>query len=54
VVSVAGSALGPMPIFIARDVFGSCALSLTVSASLPLVLSVCERAHYFSQESHSI
>ena len=39
-VGVAGSALGPMPMGIARDLFGSYHLTLTVAAALPLVLSI--------------
>jgi MFS family permease len=39
-VSIAGSALGPMPMGIARDVMGSYLPALTVSALLPLVLAV--------------
>jgi sugar phosphate permease len=39
-VSIAGSALGPMPMGIARDVMGSYLPALTVSAVLPLILSV--------------
>jgi sugar phosphate permease len=39
-VSIAGSALGPMPMGIARDVFGSYNLALTVAAALPLALAV--------------
>lgn len=38
--SVAGSALGPMPMGIARDLLGSYTLALTVSAALPLALAV--------------
>jgi sugar phosphate permease len=39
-VSIAGSALGPMPMGIARDVMGSYLPALTVSALLPLALAV--------------
>jgi len=39
-VSVAASALGPMPFGIARDVLGSYNLALTISAVLPLILGV--------------
>jgi sugar phosphate permease len=39
-VSIAGSALGPMPMGIARDVMGSYLPALTVSAVLPLTLAV--------------
>ena len=39
-VSIAGSALGPMPMGIARDLMGSYLPALTVSAALPLVLAV--------------
>ena len=39
-VSIAGSALGPMPMGIARDVMGSYLPALTASAILPLVLAV--------------
>jgi sugar phosphate permease len=39
-VSIAGSALGPMPMGIARDWMGSYLPALTVSAALPLVLAV--------------
>ena len=39
-VSIAGSALGPMPMGIARDAFGSYNLALTVAAALPLVLCI--------------
>jgi cyanate permease len=36
----AGSALGPMPMGIARDVFGSYTWTLTLAAVLPLALAV--------------
>jgi len=39
-IGAAGSALGPMPMGIARDLFGSYTMALTVLAALPLVLSV--------------
>lgn len=39
-VSIAGSALGPMPMGIARDLFGNYVLALTASAALPLALGV--------------
>ena len=39
-ISVAGSALGPMPMGIARDVFGSYTLALTAAAALPLALAI--------------
>jgi sugar phosphate permease len=39
-VGVAGSALGPMPMGIVRDLLGSYHLGLTVAATLPLVLSI--------------
>jgi sugar phosphate permease len=39
-VSIAGSALGPMPMGIARDWMGSYLPALTVSAALPLALAV--------------
>lgn len=39
-ISVAGSALGPMPMGIARDAFGSYTLALTMLAALPAVLAV--------------
>ena len=39
-VSIAGSALGPLPMGIARDLMGSYRLALTLSAALPLVLAV--------------
>jgi sugar phosphate permease len=39
-VSAAGSALGPMPMGIARDLLGSYGTALTVAAALPLVLAV--------------
>jgi len=39
-IGAAGSALGPMPMGIARDLFGSYTTALTVLAALPLVLSV--------------
>ena len=39
-VVIAGSALGPMPMGIARDVFGGYALTLTFAAALPLALGV--------------
>jgi sugar phosphate permease len=39
-VGVAGSALGPMPMGIARDLLGSYHLALTVAAALPLLLSI--------------
>jgi cyanate permease len=39
-VSIAGSALGPMPMGIARDWMGSYLPALTVSAVLPLALAV--------------
>lgn len=38
--SVAGSSLGPMPMGIARDLFGSYTLALTVLAALPLGLGI--------------
>ena len=38
--SVVGTALGPMPMGIARDVLGSYNTTLTVSAALPLMLGV--------------
>ena len=39
-ISAAGSALGPMPMGIARDLLGSYGLALTVAAALPLILAV--------------
>ncbi|MCP4543126.1 MAG: MFS transporter [Chloroflexi bacterium] len=39
-ISVVGTALGPMPMGIARDLLGSYSTTLTVSAVLPLLLSV--------------
>jgi len=39
-VLIAGSALGPMPMGIARDVLGSYSLVLTTAAALPLALAV--------------
>jgi len=39
-VTIAGSALGPMPMGIARDLLGSYTTALTVSAVLPLALGV--------------
>jgi MFS family permease len=39
-ISVVGTALGPMPMGIARDVLGSYNTVLTVSAALPLMLGV--------------
>lgn len=39
-ISVAGSALGPMPMGIARDLLGSYNLTLTILAALPLALGV--------------
>jgi MFS family permease len=39
-ISVAGSALGPMPMGIARDLLGSYNLTLTILAALPLALAV--------------
>jgi MFS transporter, OFA family, oxalate/formate antiporter len=39
-INVAGSSLGPMPMGIARDVFGNYTLALTALAALPLVLAV--------------
>jgi cyanate permease len=39
-VSAAGSALGPMPMGIARDLLGSYSMALTVAAALPLALAV--------------
>ena len=39
-ISVVGTALGPMPLGIARDLLGSYSTALTVSAALPLVLSI--------------
>ncbi|MBS1251867.1 MAG: putative MFS-type transporter YhjX [Anaerolineales bacterium] len=39
-ISIAGSALGPMPLGIARDLLGSYNLALTISAVLPLLLAV--------------
>ena len=39
-VTVGGSALGPMPMGVARDLFGSYDVALTVAAALPLVLAV--------------
>ena len=39
-IGIAGSALGPMPMGIARDLLGSYAVALPVSASLPAVLAV--------------
>jgi sugar phosphate permease len=39
-ISVAGSALGPMPMGIARDVFGSYTLALTALAVLPFGLGI--------------
>jgi len=40
VLNVGGSALGPMPMGIARDVFGSYAQGLTLLAVLPFVLGI--------------
>lgn len=37
---IAGSALGPMPLGIARDLLGDYDLTLTLFAVLPLILSV--------------
>jgi MFS family permease len=48
-VSNGASALGPMPMGIARDVFGSYTLALTVAAALPLALSVLV---LFTQRPH--
>jgi cyanate permease len=39
-IQVAGSALGPMPMGVARDIMGSYAQALTVLALLPLILSI--------------
>jgi cyanate permease len=39
-VVIAGSALGPMPMGIARDLLGSYSVALTASATLPLALGV--------------
>jgi MFS family permease len=39
-IMIAGSALGPMPMGIARDLLGSYNLALTLLAAIPLVLSV--------------
>jgi len=39
-IGVAGSALGPMPMGIARDLLGSYTWALTVLAAWPLLLSV--------------
>ncbi len=39
-ISVVGTALGPMPMGIARDLLGSYSTALTVSAALPLLLSI--------------
>jgi cyanate permease len=39
-VTIAGSALGPMPMGIARDTFGSYNLALTTFAALPLTLAI--------------
>lgn len=39
-VSIAGSALGPLPMGLARDLMGSYRPMLTASALLPLILSV--------------
>jgi sugar phosphate permease len=39
-VSIAGSALGPLPMGIARDAMGSYRVALTFSAILPLILAV--------------
>jgi sugar phosphate permease len=37
-ITIGGSALGPMPMGIARDLLGSYTLALTIAAALPLVL----------------
>ena len=39
-VLIAGSALGPMPFGIARDLLGSYNLALTIAAFIPLVLGI--------------
>jgi len=39
-ISVVGTALGPMPLGIARDLLGSYNTALTVSAALPLLLGI--------------
>ena len=43
-IMIAGSALGPMPLGIARDLLGSYNVTLTVLSALPLVLSVATLA----------
>jgi cyanate permease len=39
-ISVVGTALGPMPLGIARDLLGSYNMALTISAALPLLLGI--------------
>jgi len=39
-VMIAGSALGPMPMGIARDLLGSYTLTLSVAAALPMILGI--------------
>jgi sugar phosphate permease len=53
-VSVAGSALGPMPMGIARDVLGSYRLALPVSAALPLALAVVVLFARRPQREHTV
>jgi sugar phosphate permease len=48
-ISVAGSALGPMPMGIARDLLGSYDLALTVLAIVPFVLGIVA---LFAQRPH--
>ena len=51
-VSIAGSALGPMPMGIARDLMGSYLPALTVSAVLPLILAVVALYAHPPQRGH--
>ncbi len=52
-IGVAGSALGPMPMGIARDVLGSYTLALTVLAALPLALGIVVLTSRRPERQHS-